>query len=727
MCGIAGRVQFGTSQASSDSQHSVRAMTDVIAHRGPDHTDFGIVGAAVFGFQRLALLSLDNGDQPFFGADGNVMLMVNGEIYNHRELRQDLEKRNRFSTESDCEVLLHGYLEEGIAYLDKLNGMFAFALFDNRKGRLILGRDRFGIKPLSYHFDGERIVFASETKALFADRRTPREVDWQGALTNPGLNLDLAFTTEPPTSWFKDIHVVPAAHFTELNIATRELTTTRYWNASSGPDLTDASEEEIVRIYRDALAASVRDCLTADIEVGLFLSGGIDSAAVAAFARGSGIPTFTALTGSTYVNGDAEYSHRTALECGLDNHQVIFDRNRIPSSEEWRTILWALETPQASPEHFYKFELHRFARQTRPGLKAMMLGQASDEFNGGYSQKLSAGRGYETYLRTIETLETNTGLLAMPELAPWFDPSHGQLLRRDVLPGVSADPYRHYLDWKLHDIEQYNNWHEDRTAAANSIEARVPFLDHRVVEITNAVPRKMHASLFWDKAILRRALKGLLPTNILERPKVSFFYDDPSYNNQRTFIQMILQGSGELLDDALSSKGATQWLDKANVFAAVERLKNDPSDSSMEYLLAVMNLGLLENMLDSQPRTLDRRDNASVPIELRIEDWDASRDEVRDAVLYAPPLNEHSTLARGPQVSVLRNVNDPNGSEIVAVDGRLAFTLDGVDRAAWVLLLSLLTEPMNITLLAAEMAVSGEEVKRLCLEGLDAGVLELRA
>lgn len=727
MCGIAGSVQFGVADATPPTHTSVHAMTDVIAHRGPDHTDYATIGPAVFGFQRLALLALDNGDQPFLGADGRVMLMVNGEVYNHAALRADLERRHHFQTKSDCEVLLHGYLEQGIRFLERVNGMFAFTIFDARTEQLFLGRDRFGIKPLSFHLDDQRVVFASETKALFADPRTPRQVDWAGALSNPGLNLDLAFTTAPPTSWFTDIDVVPAAHYLQIDTGTGTSTVHRYWESATAPDLSGHSAEEIVALYRDALAESVRDCLTADIEVGLFLSGGIDSAAVAAFAQGSGIATFTALTGSTYVNGDAEYSHRTARACGFENHQVIFDRDRIPSPAEWRTILWALETPQASPEHFYKFELHRFARLTRPGLKAMLLGQASDEFNGGYSKKLSGGRGYGGYLETIEALQTNTGLRAAPSLTPWFGGEHGGLLRRDVLPGMHEDTYRHYVDWKLHDIEQYNNWHEDRTAAANSIEARVPFLDHRVVELTNGVPQHLHAELFWDKAILRRALTGLLPTNILDRPKVSFFYDDPGYNNQRTFIRMIQQEHGVLLTDALSAPGAQRWLDSDAVHSTVDRLARDPSDSAMEYLLAVLNLGLLENQLDSLPRTLDHRDDAPPPQELHIQDWDASRDSVRDAVLYTPPLDAESVLLRADNVSVLRDVEDPERAELVAIDGQLAFILDSDDRALWLRMLAALDAPTNLAQLADEISTTIDEAKRLALEGLEAEVLETQS
>src|SRR5690606_22564516 len=149
---------------------------------------------------------------------------------------------------------------------------------------------------------------------------------------------------------------------------------------------------------------------------------------------------------------------------------------------------------------------------------------ASDEFNGGYSAKLSGGTDWDGFMATITEMARNTHLRANPAVRPWYADGHGSLLRDP--DAVTSDVYRRFLSWKGHDIEQYNTWHEDRTAAGNSIEARVPFLDHRIVELTNAVPASMRPELFWDKAILRRALTGLLPPEIINRPKVSFYYDD---------------------------------------------------------------------------------------------------------------------------------------------------------------------------------------------------------
>ena len=725
MCGIAGRVDFGR-QADSESRKSiVKAMANALEHRGPDHTDFGHVGGATFGFQRLSLLALENGNQPFISDDGQVMLIVNGEIYNHKKLRSDLEKKCRFHTFSDCEVLLHGYLNEGMAYLRRLNGMYAFALYDNRVHRLFLGRDRFGIKPLAYAVSQNRVAFASEVKALFTDPSTPRELDWVNALGNPGLNLDSVLETSPPTSWFKGIDIVPAAHFIEIDCYSGTTVKHRYWDPDAGADLSHHSSDEIVDLYRNALSESVENCLTADVEVGLFLSGGIDSAAVAAFAKGKSIATFTALTGSTYVNGDAEYSHRTAKACGFKNHQILFDRDRIPSPDEWRTILWALETPQASPEHFYKFELHRFARHTYPNLKAMLLGQASDEFNGGYSKKLSGGAGYDAYLETVSELQLNTGLRAAPRLAPWFKEGHGTLLRRTVLPHMDMDPYRQYLQWKLHDIDQYNNWHEDRTAAANSIEARVPFLDHRVVEITNGIPRELHSELFWDKRILRKALVGLLPPDILERPKVSFFYDDPGYNNQQTFIRMIKQNSGELLSDALSSPGAAYWLEPDAVASTVDLLDSDPSHSSMEYLLGVINLGLLDNLIDSLPRTFESRDLVDSPIELSVDDWDESSNAIRDAVVFVDTVSDNSVIGRREDIKLLMDLETDSSALVLAVDGELAFSFEDEDSEVWRRIFLALQESNSISELASCLDLEVERVRRYVVEGIEAGVLEV--
>ncbi len=678
MCGMVGLCRVGGRTTEADRE-SVRRMNAAVLHRGPDETVHYDDECSSLGFQRLSLLAPADGRQPFVHREGEVVLMVNGEVYNHRELEERLRGRHTFATSSDCEVLLHGYLDEGLAFLERVRGMYSFALLDNRRRELVMGRDRFGIKPLYYHRDEQRVVFGSEIKSLFHEGRTPRRLDWHGALRDPALNLDLTLVSGRVNTWFEDIHVVPAAHTVTIDLDTGEETVRRYWDVDVAADLSDASEEEIVVAYRDLLESSVRDCLTADCEVGLLLSGGIDSAAVAAFSQGSGIHTFTALTGSTVVNGDAEYSHRTAAFAGLPNHQILFDTERVPSGDEWRALLWLLETPQASPEHFYKYQLHRFARATRPRLKAMMLGQASDEFNGGYSKKLSAGGGWAGFLSTLDDMARATYLREHPQLRPWYDPRHGDLLT----PAVSGDVYRQFVRWKTHDIEQYNTWHEDRTAAGNSIEARVPFLDHRIVELTNGVPVEMRESLFWDKAILRRGLESVLPPDIVARPKVSFYYDDRGYNNQRAFVRMLCVDRRALLEDALSAPGAKELVDRDALWGVVTALQSDPSLASLEYVLAVVNLGLLENLVAELPSVSFDPHRVEVEEELVVDVWEESEAAIAERVFEAAPVGPATRMRL---VGGLRFLSDSSAPDVrlLAVDGVVAYTFDDEESALWV-------------------------------------------
>lgn len=709
-------------------------MALALAHRGPDDeqvlNDGGEGRRVGLAFTRLALMDPENGRQPFVSDDGQVAVVCNGEIYNHRELAASLPAGTKLRTGSDCEVLLPLYLEEGLGFLDRVRGMFGIAIYDARTEQLILVRDRLGIKPLFFHRTPELLLFASEIKSLFEHPACPRRLDWTRALANQALSAAAVLTDEPPLTWFEGIEHVPPATSMRFDLRTGACVESTYWTLPSPLAITDASDEEYVARYRDLLEESVRECLTADVEIGLMLSGGIDSAAVAAFSADAGIHTFSALTASTAVNGDARGAYEVAAELGLPHHQVVLPVDRVPGVEEWKRLLWLTETPQCGPDQFYKHELHRFAKSARPGLKGMMLGSGADEFNGGYSEELALGGGWDEFLGTVRGMARRRALGSRPSLAAWWDHFELPVLRGEALDPylreVAADPYQAYLAWKFRDVQQYNFWHEDRTSAGNAIEARVPFLDHRIVDLLAAIPAARRQNLLWNKQISRRALRGLLPDEVLARPKVAFYEGEGVHHSQTTFRRMLVQNDFALLEEALSAPGAKEFLDGDNLRAVVRGMTRNPRLGRVELPLRLINLGLLELMATRLPEpTSSWEHRGTAADEIVLTSW--SDDEAEAATLGTPLALDHDLVpALADGVMVVTATSDDDTSYVV-VDGKLEYVLDAETDPVW---LAFLRAVDGITGLDKVLAVAGGDIDALggmIRESVDLGLLVLRA
>src|SRR5713101_182095 len=274
MCGIAGIADV-TGRPVDGSL--LRAMTAVQAHRGPDGEGIACRGAAGLGHRRLAIIDLATGDQPMVSDDGAVRIVFNGEIYNFRELRRELESRGaRFTTTSDTEVILRAYEVEGPACVTRLRGMFAFAILDERARCLVLARDRAGIKPLVYAWDGRRLLFASEIKGILEDPGVSRDLDWDAL----GDYLTYHYVPAPRTI-FKAIRKLPPASTLVLPLKGGEPVVSRYWTLRLVPDLRQTEEHWIERL-RTELADAVRCHMISDVPIGAFLSGGVDSSTVVA-------------------------------------------------------------------------------------------------------------------------------------------------------------------------------------------------------------------------------------------------------------------------------------------------------------------------------------------------------------------------------------------------------------------------------------------------------------
>ncbi|RPF41840.1 asparagine synthase (glutamine-hydrolysing) [Streptomyces sp. Ag109_G2-6] len=604
MCGLAGIARLDGQNLGPGTDSLLNELADMMHHRGPDDRELLRRGPVGLAFTRLSLVNPADGSQPLVSDDGNLVLIANGEVYNHKELAASLPSDVKLKTGSDCEVLLYLYRRHGLDFLRDVRGMFAVILWDRAKGQLILARDRFGIKPLYYHRNQERIVLSSEIKGLFADPATPRRFLWEEALTNPTMAAAPRFTAPRMSTWFEGVESVPAATILRVDLQDGRTTEHRYWELPAERD--DAADaESLVERYGELLRESVRECATADTELGLFLSGGIDSASVLAMALSEveEVHTFTALSGGTRLNGDAEHAHWLARELGVHNHQVVFAADHGPTPEEWTRLLWLTETPMTGPEIYYKHELHRFARTERPELRGMLLGSASDEFNGGYSDDV--GGNWDKFLANLKGMDRETRLDQQPELRPWS--SGGMSLLSDAMLGDlqgrgTTDVYRAYIESEYRKVQQYNVWHEDRTAAGSGIEARVPFLDHRLVELSAGIPERLRPQLLWDKRILRDSVKSLLPQRIAERTKGPFFYGPGTHYAYRMLVNLMRSNNQELVERALSAPGADAYLDADAVRQQLAHFGSGDTDSaSVELLMRVVNMGLLSELVEQPP------------------------------------------------------------------------------------------------------------------------------
>lgn len=728
MCGLAGMALIGGDRLPGYAQELLERMSGAVAHRGPDGANVLLDGPVALAFRRLALVGAAAGDQPLYSADRSVVLIANGEVYNHAELADRHGMKLR--TTSDCEVLAHLYAVEETRFLDGVNGMFALIIWDRKRNHLVFARDRFGIKPLYYARVGDMVLFASEIKALMEHPQCPRALDWDAALADQMLTSAPHMSHDPVNTWFRGIEIVPAGAVVTVDLATGRTTQRAYWELPDFAGDCDASDEEFIRAYREILEGSVIDCASADTELGLFLSGGIDSSAVAALATANGrsLHTFSVLSGSTFANGDAEYAHRAARALGVRNHQVLFDLGRAPEPDEWKRLLWLLETPLCGPEQYFKYELHRYAKQARPELRGMLLGQASDEFNGGYSTVIALYEGWPGFDAGVLQLARATVGRNRRDLAGWLSHDDGMLLTDQVLDETGRrllqDPYSAYVRWKYRDIQQYNCWHEDRTAAGNGVEARVPFLDHRLIELLATIPAKRRPGLLWDKRILRDAVRDMLPAEVADRPKGPFFYGPGERYTYRAFVEMLAKDDCRLLDEALAAPGGREFLRPEAVRAMFRRLAGEAEPADITHLLRLVNLGLLDAMVRSLPRHPVDAPPHEVVGAASVTDW------ARDARLLAGRLREvaepdrDDVVAFAEGVVLVQPVSDPQ-TLYISVDGEFQYVVEAADDPGWAAFLRNVDGRRTLDEVLSAGAIGYEVVAPTFREALEARVLRV--
>jgi asparagine synthase (glutamine-hydrolysing) len=693
MSGIAGIVHLDGAGLLRDRDAPIlRRLARQIAHPGADDEQIHFWANVGLAFRRLSIVDSAGGEQPLFNEDLTVALICYGKIFNHKELRVRFANDHQFRTQSDCEVILQLYRQMGMAHLDHLNGIFAFALLDKKKNKLYLCRDRLGVKSLFYFQDKNLLIFGSEVKTVLAHPRVPKEFDWASALTFRN-RMHYPHPDKQLTSFFNGIHQLPAGRFLEIDLTTGGILEQVYWDPAeravqaTGRNL---DRDEYIRRYRDLLDEAVRLQLIADVECGVFLSGGIDSVAVAYLAsKHKALHTFTVLSQSTLTNGDAPSAHAAARSFGLPNHMVLYDWRKldIPPSL-WRTILWQVEHPIAGAEQFYKYLLHAYAQARLPGLKVMLLGSGSDEFNGGYTKSFYnsvENPSWHTFEQSLEKYVRDTLLHQSGGWNFYANVGRTSLISQDFLAELAhvpryETPWYAYRDMYRRLLQMYGLRQEGRVAAANNIEARVPFLDHRLVELTYGVPTQLHQDLFWDKTILREALKGDLREEFCKRPKTPFFVGEDLRYTQRLLYNLLRADNHALLEEAIEG-GLSGVVNKDALWRFFEELPNDPEYANVDLVLDLVNMGLLAAMAQSQPGPESWTGQLPVS-EVIIDDWSLWEQRFGPTLVHrSPTLDRNSVVRFADGIRVVKSeAGDPRladeGGYYILRNNDLEFTLE---------------------------------------------------
>ncbi|HKV33476.1 MAG TPA: asparagine synthase (glutamine-hydrolyzing) [Pyrinomonadaceae bacterium] len=571
MCGICGVWEYGASEGRVNPSLIAR-MRDEMTHRGPDDAGELIFddGRGGFGFRRLSIIDLSTaGHQPMHGCDESTWLVFNGEIYNHATLREELEARgHKYASRTDSETIIHLYEERGLDFIHEIEGDYAIALWDAAKQQLVLVRDRIGVKPLYfYHKDG-RFIFASEIKAILQHPSVTPDIDEQS------LYHYLTFLTTPaPTTLFRDIQKLPAGHVLTLK-RDGTLNIRQYWDAlpPAQPAIRDESEhrDEILRLLRD----SIRKRMMSDVPFGVFLSGGVDSSANVALMSelmSRPVETFTVgFSDAEYLN-ELQSARRIADQFGTNHHEVIISEKEM--QEFLPRLVFHQDEPIADPVCVPLYYVSQLARDSETIV--VQVGEGADEIFSGYDNYVRHLRIYENFWRHAEGLprvfRRALSSLSRPALEAtgrkraaielirrlgadeplfWggavvydetFKPRVLSQSLRARMNGLSSlrvvEPYLKqieqerpdsdflarmtYLELKLR-LPELLLMRVDKITMATSVEARVPFLDHHLVEYALGLPRSLKVEGTTGKHILKRALEKILPHDLLYEPKRGF-------------------------------------------------------------------------------------------------------------------------------------------------------------------------------------------------------------
>jgi asparagine synthase (glutamine-hydrolysing) len=565
MCGICGI--FFCDRDRHVEPNVLGQMNRRLVHRGPDDEGFLVDKNVGLAMRRLSIIDVPAGHQPIANENRDIWIVFNGEIYNHADLRRELEANgHRYSTHSDTECILHLYEEYGKACVKRLRGMFAFVIWDSRRRALFAARDRLGIKPFYYRWDGKTCLFASEIKAILAYPQVEAEFN-RAALAE---YLAFGYLTGPNTM-FSGIHKLMPGHTLEVGEEGR-LQTEKYWHLMTDVDPHPQSRRHYINTYREMLESAVKSHLMSDVPLGIFLSGGLDSSAIAGLAaktRGAHIKTFAVGYGSVDAKektfSELAYAREVANHIQSDHHEVHLSReeffSRLP------LLVWHEDEPIVWPSSVSLFTVAQLARQH---VKVVLTGEGSDETLGGYTRyawTLMNARMDSAY-RAFTTRGIRSVVAKLVEAGPlgaalhrklhhtflardgnswpsfyydnFFSAFSGaeqqELLTSDVL-AAAGDAYLGTMTvWERGQVEllhrmlyaDINSYliellmKQDQMSMAASIESRVPFLDHELVEFAAKIPSEYSVRGMAGKFILKEAIGDLLPHSVIHRKKMGF-------------------------------------------------------------------------------------------------------------------------------------------------------------------------------------------------------------
>lgn len=553
MCGITGRINFDKDQKISEFE--LKEMTDSLVNRGPDDEGYYIYKNVGLGFRRLSIIDLSSGHQPLSNEDGSIWIVFNGEIYNYRELQDNLKKQGHvFSTQSDTETIIHLYEQYGTQCLQFLRGMFAFSIWDNNKKQLFCARDRFGIKPFYYYTDDEKFVFGSEIKAIVQSDGVDTSI------SNDALDSYFAFGyITNDLSIYKSIRKLQPSHYLLLSLNRVSLVIKKYWDIHFTPD-SSKTENQWCQELENCLSETVKFHMISDVPLGAFLSGGIDSSSIVALMAKTAdrpIKTFSIGFKEQKFN-ELKYAREIASRYGCEHHEQIIEAESINLLPK---LVQEYDEPFADASSIPTYYVSKLARQF---VKVVLSGDGGDELFAGYDTyaKLNSLHSspfhfknpkanrilWGTIHRCIPQRIAGKGLtyllsqnreFAAAYLSFWTKQEREKLVlnehsiqnakgsesfKQQILKDQRSDEFisnLQFLDIRTFLVDDVLT-KVDRSSMMNSLEVRVPLLDHKFAELTFKISAGLKLKGTSGKYIFKESMKPYLPESILNHPKQGF-------------------------------------------------------------------------------------------------------------------------------------------------------------------------------------------------------------
>ena len=604
MCGICGI--FNINNKEKVKEKIMENMLKAIKHRGPDGSKYVINDQMALGFNRLSFIDLSGGMQPIDNEDRSISMICNGEIYNYKELRIRLIKKGHsFRTETDVEVILHMYEEYGIDFPKYLNGQFAIAVYDNNNKQMILVRDQIGICPLFYTLADGKVIFGSEIKAILEYPGIERKLNLKAVdqlMNFPGI--------VSPTTFFKGINALEAGHMLLIK-PEQEIKNIEYWDLQYNPEEEDKGEDYYVEHVRELMKKAISRRLIADVPIGFYISGGLDSSIVSCFIGEylmNSCYSFSAEVGSGSLD-ESKYQ-KIIRDCVKSNHYAT----KVTEESIWDNLYDVIFHAESAVKESYDVCAYMLSGLVSESpAKAVLTGQGSDEFFSGYvGYMVDLFRNMQKGQMSKEECEVNERLWGDPYFR--FERNHPEIrkmqkklysgdVRGEInnfsafatspvnikrLENLSSQKRRSYIDYKLRLSDHLLGEHGDRMFFSHSIEGRHPFLDSEFLEFAITIPDKYKLKGVDEKYILKKAAQGIVPDSIIKRKK--FPFQAPGMSS------MLKQPSKiNFLDDSLIKKYGVFDVDYVNQLKQLYCKEdfNLMGAYEIDYLLIVMTVTML--------------------------------------------------------------------------------------------------------------------------------------